>query len=131
MTDRQAVRCGQDFAGVALARCWAELAKRPEGFICTDAATESQKIVGGVVYGYYAEDNPDGWLGQGEGGHDFLVVEDRWILDFWAAAYHGQCPVWDIIKDVNAVHSLYGPRKRWTRIEDRPAADEWPRFIEG
>jgi hypothetical protein len=125
VTDLQALRRARTFSGSALAEVWRELAARPEGFICTQAAVESQKVVGGVVWGYYADENPAGWLGQGEGGHDFLIVDGH-ILDFWAAAYYGQRPVWSLKADAAAILHLYGPRARWQRIDDRPRE---PRFL--
>lgn len=99
-----------------LAAVWEELAKRKEGFICSQAAHESRKIVGGVVYGYHAEDNPTASLGHSEGGHDFLVVEDRWLLDFWAAAYYGERPIHDLTKDSAEILRLYGPREKWELV---------------
>jgi hypothetical protein len=118
MTERQAIRRAQAFSGAALAAVWRELAARAEGFICTVAAEETQKVVGGEIYGYYAEDNEDGWLGQGEGGHDFLIV-GGYILDFWATVYHGQRPVLSLTRDAEAIMHLYGPRSKWQRIADR------------
>jgi hypothetical protein len=112
---------------IRLADVWASLATRP--FICTQAADESRAIVGGIIYGYYAEDNPTAFLGHDEGGHDFLVVDDRWILDFWAAAYYGEMPVWDLHEPSDAadIARLYGPRDKWTNIDTRPKE---PRFLE-
>lgn len=103
-----------------LADTWARLARRR--FVCTDAAIESQKIVGGVVYGYWEEDNPEAELDRGCGGHDFLIVDDRWLLDFWAAAYIGERPIYDLHDsgDDIEVKRLYGPRDKWQPVNLNP-----------
>lgn len=100
-----------------LAAAWKELARRKEGFICSQAAFASRDVVGGVVYGYWAEDNPAAFLGSSEGGHDFLVVNDRWIIDFWAAAYYDEMPIHDLTKDHAEILRLYGSRDKWHLVD--------------
>lgn len=100
-----------------LADAWDQLAKRP--FICTEAAYQSQEIVGGTIFGYHCEDNPTAELGKSEGGHDFLIVEKRYILDFWAAAYYGHKPIFDLQADAQEILKLYGPRECWTRATSK------------
>lgn len=109
-----------------LADVWASLAASPEGFICSTAAIESQNVVGGIVYGYWADDNPTAELGRTEGGHDFLVVDERWILDAWASAYYGERPIHDLHdpNDQPEITRLYGDRAKWVDIETREK--EWP-----
>lgn len=95
---------------IRLAEVWEDLAKRR--FICTEAADASRAVVGGQMFGYFHEDNPEAVLGSGEGGHDFLVV-DGYILDFWAAAYYGTPPIFDLSADAELVQELYGDRAKW------------------
>jgi hypothetical protein len=112
-----------------LADVWEQLAKRR--FICTQAAFESQKVVGGVIYGYHAEDNPSALLGSSEGGHDFLLVEDRYILDVWAAAYYGYKPIFDLQTDQVEILMLYGPRDMWIRAVIKDADTDMFYRLEG
>lgn len=52
--------------------------------LCTVVARWIAEKSGGEVYGYYSEDNPSATLAVGEGGHDFVVVDSRWLVDWWA-----------------------------------------------
>jgi hypothetical protein len=96
---------------VKLAEAWEKLAKAP--FVCSQAAEISQEILGGVIMGYWSENNPIAELGHSEGGHDFLIVDDEWIIDFWAAAYCGECPIHNLKTDAAEIRKLYGPRCKW------------------
>ena len=99
-----------------LAATWARVASKPEGFTCSEAAVLSQAAVGGTVFGYWSDDNPSATLGQDEGGHDFLLV-DEYILDFWAAAYEGKKPIYHLVDDAQEISLLYGDRSKWTVVQ--------------
>jgi len=103
------------FDGKVLAAAWSELAMREGGFTCSEAAHSTQLVVGATMFGYWAVDNPTAELGQSEGGHDFLLVEDRYIVDFWAAAYCGKCPVLDLVTDIAIIRKLYGNPSNWEK----------------
>lgn len=106
-----------------LAGTWEELGSRPEGFICDQAAQASKDAIGeGELWGYWSTDNPTAALGSSEGGHTFLIVENKYILDFWAAAYYGHKPIFDLIEDAEEILVLFGPRECWTAVESC-----WPR----
>ena len=98
-----------------LATAWAELAKRP--FICSEAARLTQRIVGGAIFGYWIEDNPTAELGRDEGGHDFLIVDKKWLVDFWAAAYYGERPIHNLKTDAKEINRLYGDRGKWEVVD--------------
>ena len=98
-----------------LGEAWEALAKRP--FVCWEAAEVSRRILGGVRYGYFSEDNPTAELGRNEGGHDFLVVDDEWLVDFWAAAYYQERPIFNLKKDAAEIARLYGDRRKWQESE--------------
>jgi hypothetical protein len=103
---------------VALAKLMERLIKIP--FTCSQSAIESQKILGGTIYGYFTTDNPTARLGQSEGGHDFLVLVDedcRYILDIWGAAYQGTPLVLDFRTDWRKISVLYGSRSKWSVVE--------------
>jgi|SRR6266852_4227455 len=103
------------FDGKVLAAAWSELAMREGGFTCTEAAHSTQLVVGGTMFGYWTVDNPTAELGQSEGGHDFLLVESCYIVDFWAAAYYGKCPILHLVKDVETIQKLYGDQSKWEK----------------
>lgn len=54
-----------------------------------------------------------------QGGHDWLLVDGRWIIDQWAAAYLG---VTGSIHDLQdpGVASLYPPRSTWKELGTSP-----------
>lgn len=56
---------------------------------CTNTARWLARKLGGLIFGYYSEDNPAAKLGDCEGGHDFAVVDGRWIVDWWAYDTYG------------------------------------------
>lgn len=98
---------------------WHELESRPEGFICTTAAHECRERLGeGVIFGYVHDENPEAELGESEGGHDFLLVRDRYIVDYWAHSYYQHRPIWDMQNSDGAVwvKRLYGAREKWVDI---------------
>lgn len=99
-----------------LAAAWDKLAKGP--FVCWQAAEVSRQVLGGVRMGYFIEDNPTAELGRAEGGHDFLIVDEEWILDFWAAAYYGERPIHNLQTDTAEIARLYGDRTKWTHSEE-------------
>jgi|ERR1700722_8098248 len=97
-----------------LSATWKALLAHPEGFCCGDAAYESRKALGrGVIFGYASEENPTAILGHDEGGHDFLVVDEQYILDFWGATYYDYNMQYDLETETKEILWLYGPRKNW------------------
>lgn len=97
-----------------LADVWADLATQP--FICSKAAEVTQAVVGGSIFGYWSDDNPSAELGRSEGGHDFVIVDKEWLLDFWAAAYYAARPIYHLQTDAEEVRRLYGERDRWEKV---------------
>jgi hypothetical protein len=96
-----------------LADAWEKLAQGP--FVCSQASEVTQAIVGGVIMGYWSKNNPTAELGRSEGGHDFLIVDDEWVLDFWAAAYYGERPIHNLKTDATEIARLYGDRSKWEK----------------
>lgn len=43
----------------------------------------SKDGISAEVKGYFSQDNPTANAGAAVGGHDFCVVQDRWIVDLW------------------------------------------------
>lgn len=101
--------------GEQLAAVWADLANR--AFTCTDAAYATQRVTGGRVMGYWHDQNPAATLGNAEGGHDFLIVDGTWLIDFWAAAYYGEMPILNLEKDEQEIARLYGDRDKWEEVD--------------
>jgi hypothetical protein len=100
-----------------LAEEWEKLIHRP--FVCWEAAIATRRALGeGVLFGYDADENPTALLGRSEGGHDFLIVEERFILDFWACAYYGHKPIYDMLEQPDEVERLYGDKSKWEQIGD-------------
>lgn len=100
---------------------------------CTDTAIYLADKLGGVVYGYTTEDNPEAQVGADEGGHDFAMVDDRWLVDFWAKDTYQLPDLYDITKaaDKRLVRKRYGDVLKWTRMSpeqfayDKEQLKEW------
>ncbi|MBK6776781.1 MAG: hypothetical protein IPG74_13405 [Flavobacteriales bacterium] len=76
----------------------------------------------GRVVGYYSKDNPRATIGLPTvEGHDFAVIEDRWLVDYWA--WHVlrlvATPIFDLRNnaDRKEVVRLYGPSLKWKPLE--------------
>jgi len=71
------------------------------------------------------------------GGHDWAVVDDRWIIDQWAVEYLGVPKAIHDLRDPETV-KLYPPRDTWVELgadgelEDwfKQAADDWAEFMQ-
>jgi hypothetical protein len=70
------------------------------------------------IVGYWHEDNPTAKAGEVEGGHDFLLLGGRYIVDFW------QKEVWDaahpLLLDAkhnrDEVLAIYGDPHTWKGV---------------
>jgi hypothetical protein len=77
-----------------------------------------------LILGFKNEDNPNCEFAQKQlhpGGHDFAVIEDRWLVDPWVklvrAAY--QQVVYDLLDpvDFTLVRERYGRRDDWKLMQ--------------
>lgn len=92
---------------------------------CTDYAAQIFKALAGRVqiFGFANEDNPTSRVAREElhpGGHDFAVVDDRYIVDPWIRLVAGETGpiVFDLQHPEEAAAALdtYGPRDCWTHM---------------
>jgi hypothetical protein len=93
---------------------------------CTDyAALIFSKLPGRVqIFGFANADNPTSRVARESihpGGHDFAVVDGRFIVDPWLRLVPCACQqmVFDLdnAEDGKFALDLYGPRNCWTRME--------------
>ena len=82
--------------------------------VCTDWARWLSGFLGGEVVGYADLDNPGTLLGE-SGGHDFLLIQGRWIVDGWAYEIYDLPVVHDLADPGQAeeIRRLYGDPKTW------------------
>ena len=82
---------------------------------CTDTSVWLAERLKGVVHGYRHDDNPDAALGEGEGGHDFVIVDGRWLVDWWAKDTYQERDLYDLQDPVDQalVLRLYGDPEKW------------------
>ena len=66
--------------------------------------------------------NPAARVGETEGGHDFAVTADRFLVDPWLYHYYGESPVldMDVPSDRAEAFARYGPEENWQRLPDVP-----------
>jgi hypothetical protein len=92
---------------------------------CTACARVIADRFGGEVRGYYHAHNPMALVGETEGGHDFAVTSDQFLVDPWLFHYYGVSPVLDMANASDRAEALarYGPDENWQRVpEPRRAA---------
>ena len=86
---------------------------------CTACARLVVEKFGGEVRGYEHAKNPAAAVGEAEGGHDFAITLDRFLVDPWLFHYYGDAPVLDFENDLDRaeITRRYGPEENWVRME--------------
>jgi hypothetical protein len=86
--------------------------------VCTDLATfiANQMPHRAEIYGYFADDNEGAETNEHADGHDFVLLDDRYIIDPWLSHVAGATPrtVFDLVEDAAEVRRWYGSRENWT-----------------
>lgn len=120
--DAKARRAALEAHGVRLG---GSLPGGADPIICTNCARYICATFGGVVVGYATQDNPSAVLGVGIDGHDFAIVEGRFLVDLWAVDTEMASTryVHDLedVADRAAVERLYGDPDRWVEVERHDA----------
>lgn len=91
--------------------------------LCTEVSRWIAEKSGGEVYGYYSEENPSATLAVCEGGHDFVVVDGRWLVDWWAwDLQYIDRKVFDLRdpQEAQMVSALYGDKQTWASVYPVP-----------
>lgn len=85
---------------------------------CTSTSVYLASRLGGDVYGYSIEDNPDATVGAAEFGHDFTLIGDRYLVDFWARDTYQHRDLYDLWdpEDRDLVRKMYGDRRKWRKM---------------
>jgi len=85
---------------------------------CSACARIIADRFGGEVLGYYHAHNPFALIGESEGGHDFAITADRFLVDPWLYHYYGELPVLDMDVAADRAQALarYGPEENWQRV---------------
>lgn len=100
---------------------------REDGFICkgvgrvstcTNTAVYLAERLNGDVFGYSTDDNPLAKMGKDEGGHDFALIDERWLVDFWAQDTYEQPWLYDLQDpdEAEVVAELYGNMDLWVQM---------------
>jgi hypothetical protein len=92
--------------------------------LCVTGASEIAARFNGRVVGYLSADNPRAALGTDEGGHDFALLNDRYIVDPWAKHVSSQArATLDLVcsEDAPLARALYGDRATWVVVRDYAA----------
>lgn len=98
--------------------------------VCTDGACQVLSHMGrGEIWGYAGDNNQHAKLGMhdvGEGGHDFAVVDGRYLVDVWLKHVDQTVDrsVFDLEDkaDAKEVADLYGDKSKWVRLQSREQA---------
>jgi hypothetical protein len=90
-----------------------------ESSVCTNGAKLVVDKFGGDVFGYHFDGDSSGKVGSDAGGHDFAIVQDRYLVDWWGANVEGTSKaIYDLShpKDAEEVERLYAPRDQWVKV---------------
>jgi hypothetical protein len=86
-------------------------------FICAHSARRVAAHFGGRVVGFDREANPGAVIAEDHDGHDFAVIGERLMVDYWANRVTGLIDrgVFDLTdtEDRSEIERLYGPTKNW------------------
>jgi hypothetical protein len=93
--------------------------------ICTNGAkwVRDHFFPTAIVTGYNIEDNPTAHIGQETFGHDFLLLDNRYVIDFWynVVVGEGNAPILlDMKTQMDLVNKYYGNPEKWTPLGDSP-----------
>ena len=95
---------------------------------CTECAYVVVEEFGGVVRGYFHAHNETAAVGQTEGGHDFAITSERFLVDPWLFHYYSESPVLDLDDPGDREEAMrrYGPDEHWQKLPDQrtPVARE-------
>jgi hypothetical protein len=90
--------------------------------VCTGYALELAHIFGlsrVQLFGFRHEDNPTSRIGREAGGHDFAIIDGRFIVDPWLDDTESisEQTVFDLLAPVDAalIADLYGSSECWER----------------
>lgn len=88
--------------------------------ICSNWACYVRRLEGpdAVIFGFAGEDNPTSEISRLADGHDFAVLDGRWIIDPWVKhveALSDRC-VFDLSDPADAplITRIYGDQAAWT-----------------
>lgn len=102
---------------------------------CTAYAEHVRNVLGAervAVVGFFESENPDSEVARDCGGHDFALVDGRFVVDPWLRAVDGrsQAIAFDtaLESDRETIARLYGRRETWKplkglgQVQQAPAA---------
>lgn len=102
-----------------------------DSFICFDCAKHVKNVYPDAkILGFVSWDNAIAELSEGEDGHDFALIEDRYIVDIWAFANGvSQYKVLDLKNDTHkiVISRLYGDIDNWLEFFN----SKWETFDNG
>ncbi len=92
-------------------------------FRCKTSARRIADAFDGCVVGFFSADNPTAEIASGEDGHDFAIIADRFIVDYWGACATGMLdrPVFDLSDpaDHHIISRLYGSKNAWRTVDGK------------
>lgn len=86
---------------------------------CSNWAQYARRVLGdrAAGLGFFDEENPESAIAQDYGGHDFVLVDGRFIVDGWVREVAGMSRkvVFDLEDPTHAaeIKKLYGDRSKW------------------
>ncbi len=89
-------------------------------FVCTHSARRVAAHFNGRVVGFDFSANRRGVMGEDQDGHDFALLNEHLVVDYWAARIAGSVTlgVFDLNRpeDRETVERLYGSPENWHTV---------------
>lgn len=93
-----------------------------DAYVCTSCAKYVRSLYpqNTKIIGFASWDNPEALLSRAQDGHDFAIIEDRYIVDIWAVDIES-ASLHKVLDLRNPTHqeiilSLYGDKAAWFEL---------------
>lgn len=88
--------------------------------VCTNIAKWLKKnfYPNAEIMGYHTENNSDAEIGQDAGGHDFILIDNRFIIELWFSQIEEKdCPIlFDLKENPELVKKYFGDVDKWEKV---------------
>lgn len=91
----------------------------------TDTAVYLARRLRGCVMGFDSGENAEAVLGAEEDGHDFCLVGNRYLVDFWAYDAYKYDFLYDLhdLSEAAKAFRFYGTRDKWVKMTPAQVED--------
>lgn len=87
--------------------------KTSDEFWCSEVCKWLKKnhLKDALMMGYYHDENPTAKVGESEGGHDFLILNGKYIVDFWYRRNYNYA--FPLCLPLERASEFFGEKDKW------------------